>query len=87
VRVQRFDAQYLVLAEVKVLAVGAVPVPTDGIANLAYDEATNRITSSGYEYDAAGNQIRARIAGGSSQRFRTTPPTDWCRFGAMTTQP
>jgi RHS repeat-associated protein len=33
-------------------------VPPDGIENLAYEEASNRITTTGYEYDDAGNQTR-----------------------------
>jgi YD repeat-containing protein len=46
------------------------PIPADGHANLSYDPATNRITSAGFAYDAAGNQVRALIAGGASQRFQ-----------------
>jgi YD repeat-containing protein len=42
----------------------------DGHANLSYDTATNRITTTGFAYDAAGNQVRALIAGGASQRFQ-----------------
>ena len=34
-------------------------MPSDGIPNLAYDTNTNRITTSGFQYDLAGNQIRA----------------------------
>lgn len=30
--------------------------PTDGLASLAYDSSTNRITTPGFNYDAAGNQ-------------------------------
>jgi RHS repeat-associated protein len=45
-------------------------VPFDGHANLSYNPATNRITTSGFAYDAAGNQVRALIAGGASQRFQ-----------------
>src|SRR5713101_714141 len=43
---------------------GTLPVPADGIANLAFDSTTNRITTSGYAYDAAGNQARALAQGG-----------------------
>ncbi len=46
------------------------PSPADGHASLSYDAATNRITTSGFAYDAAGNQVRALIAGGASQRFQ-----------------
>lgn len=35
------------------------PIPIDGIPNLAYDDATNRITTSGYQYDVNGNMIRS----------------------------
>jgi RHS repeat-associated protein len=44
-------------------------IPVDGHANLAYD-LMNRITTAGFAYDAAGNQVRAPIAGGASQRFQ-----------------
>ncbi|MEK6280527.1 MAG: RHS repeat-associated core domain-containing protein [Acidobacteriota bacterium] len=46
-------------------------IPRDGHANLSYDSATNRITTAGFAYDAAGNQVRALIPGSSnSQRFQ-----------------
>jgi RHS repeat-associated protein len=49
----------------------SLPIPRDGQAALAYETATNRITTAGFAYDAAGNQVRALIPGGSgSQRFR-----------------
>ena len=51
-------------------ALASVPIPTDGLANLSYDTTSNRITTAGFAYDAAGNQTRALIAGGSSQRFQ-----------------
>jgi RHS repeat-associated protein len=35
------------------------PIPRDGIPNLSYNNNTNRITTSGFEYDSAGNQTRA----------------------------
>ncbi|HLA96131.1 MAG TPA: hypothetical protein VK612_10440 [Pyrinomonadaceae bacterium] len=41
------------------VAADSTPIPMDGIPNLTYDNATNRITTSGFEYDVAGNQIRA----------------------------
>jgi len=34
-------------------------MPRDGHASLSYDTATNRVTTSGFAYDAAGNQVRA----------------------------
>lgn len=46
------------------VAADSSPIPLDGIPNLAYDTATNRITTTGYEYDAAGNQIRSLAADG-----------------------
>src|SRR5205807_956945 len=72
VRVQLASWQYLVLGEVKVFsATTSVPIPTDGLASLSYDNATNHITTAGFAYDAAGNQVRALIQGStSSQRFR-----------------
>jgi YD repeat-containing protein len=48
----------------------SVQIPSDGHASLSYDPATNRINSAGFAYDAAGNQVRALIAGGASQRFQ-----------------
>lgn len=45
-------------------------VPLDGLANLAYDSATNRITTSGFTYDAAGNQTRIVRGDGSAQKFQ-----------------
>ena len=49
---------------------GGASVPADGLQNLSFDSASNRINSSAFAYDAAGNQLRALIAGGSSQRFQ-----------------
>jgi len=45
------------------------PVPQDGLASVSYDQNTNRISTAGWEYDAAGNQTRARRADGSWQRY------------------
>lgn len=46
-------------------------IPRDGHASLSYDTASNRITTSGFAYDKAGNQVRALIPGGSgSQRYK-----------------
>jgi len=45
-------------------AADSSPIPLDGIPNLSYDNATNRITTTGYEYDAAGNQTRSLAADG-----------------------
>ncbi|MBA2749896.1 MAG: RHS repeat-associated core domain-containing protein [Tatlockia sp.] len=41
-------------------------IPRDGIANLSYNTQNNRITTSGFEYDAAGNQTRALAEDGTS---------------------
>lgn len=45
------------------------PVPRDGFASLSYNDATNRINSSGWEYDAAGNQTRVQLAANVWQRY------------------
>jgi RHS repeat-associated protein len=47
---------------------GSQLVPRDGLANVSYDQATNRINTSGWEYDAAGNQTRLQRADLSWQR-------------------
>jgi RHS repeat-associated protein len=46
------------------------PIPRDGFAALAYGATTNRITTAGWQYDAAGNQVRAQTPGGVWQRFQ-----------------
>ncbi len=48
---------------------GAAPVPRDGLALVSYDQNTNRISTAGWEYDAAGNQTRVQRADGSWQRY------------------
>jgi len=75
VRIQRNDSQYLVLAEVQVWSGVAPPapgpsVPRDGFAALSFDEPSNRINSSGWAYDAAGNQTRAPAGMGGWQKFQ-----------------
>ncbi len=46
-------------------------IPRDGYASLSYDSTNNRITGAGFAYDAAGNQVRALVPGGSSsQRYQ-----------------
>jgi RHS repeat-associated protein len=37
---------------------GGLPVPSDGWGTLAYDSTTNRITTPGFSYDDAGNQLQ-----------------------------
>jgi RHS repeat-associated protein len=49
---------------------GGGNVPTDGLSSLSYDEQTNRITTSGFTYDAAGNQTRVARPDGSGQRYQ-----------------
>ena len=44
-------------------------IPLDGLASQAYQAASNRITTSGHEYDYAGNMIRGKAPDGSIQRF------------------
>ncbi len=41
-------------------------IPRDGLANVSYNTTNNRITTSGFEYDAAGNQIRGLAEDGVS---------------------
>ena len=48
---------------------GSNPVPTDGIPTLAYDNTSNRINTSGWQYDNAGNMVRGQNASGVWQRF------------------
>ena len=46
-------------------------ISRDGHASLSYEPTSNRITTSGFAYDAAGNQVRALIPGGAgSQRYQ-----------------
>ena len=44
-------------------------MPVDGHASLGYDSGTNRITTAGFEYDAAGNQIKAPGPDGNGLLF------------------
>jgi len=48
----------------------AIPVPADGWTWTGVDSSSNRINASGFAYDADGNQVRALVPGGASQRFR-----------------
>jgi RHS repeat-associated protein len=45
------------------------PIPRDGLSTLTYNGTSNRITSAGYEYDAAGNLTRSQTASGAWQRY------------------
>ncbi|HEV2827108.1 MAG TPA: RHS repeat-associated core domain-containing protein [Pyrinomonadaceae bacterium] len=65
------DAEFVAkLASLCPSFAGAVPIPRDGLATVSYDAATNRITTGGFQYDAAGNQTRTVRADGSAQRFK-----------------
>jgi len=44
-------------------------IPRDGIANLSYNTSNNRITTTGFEYDSAGNQTRALAEDGTWLKF------------------
>lgn len=48
----------------------SVAIPVDGHSNLTYGASTNRITTAGFAYDAAGNQVRALASSTGSQRFQ-----------------
>jgi RHS repeat-associated protein len=43
-------------------------ISRDGHASLSYDITSNRITTSGFAYDAAGNQVKALTADGTTSR-------------------
>src|SRR6201991_339867 len=45
-------------------------ISRDGHASMSYDAASNRITTSGFAYDAAGNQVRALVPGSTSTSRR-----------------
>jgi RHS repeat-associated protein len=47
-----------------------VPIPRDGFANIAFDQNTNRITTSGFEYDLAGNQTKVTKEDGTIFRYQ-----------------
>lgn len=47
-------------------AADSSPIPIDGVPNLTYDNYTNRITTSGYDYDVAGNQTTGFAADGTT---------------------
>jgi RHS repeat-associated protein len=46
------------------------PIPRDGLESLSYDSASNRITTSGFTYDLAGNQTRSLKPDGSALRYQ-----------------
>ncbi len=47
-----------------------LPGNRDGIDGISYDTKTNRITTTGFAYDAAGNLARAMQADGTWQRYQ-----------------
>jgi len=49
--------------------IAAIPIPRDGLSPLTYNVQNNQITTSGYEYDAAGNLTRSQSSAGGGQRF------------------
>ncbi|HXM47655.1 MAG TPA: RHS repeat-associated core domain-containing protein [Pyrinomonadaceae bacterium] len=51
-------------------ALVSVPITTDGLAALSYDSASNRITTAGFAYDAAGNQTQVKRVDGSTEKFQ-----------------
>ena len=44
-------------------------ISRDGHASLSYENSSNRITTAGFAYDAAGNQVRALTATGTASRY------------------
>ncbi len=51
------------------VAANNTPIPLDGIPNLTYDSTNNRITSSGFSYDSAGNQTLGFDQDGNQIKF------------------
>ena len=48
----------------------ASAIPRDGLASLSFSSTSNRVTTPGFTYDAAGNQTRAMQNDGGWQRFQ-----------------
>jgi RHS repeat-associated protein len=46
------------------------PTPPNGLVALSYDPKTNHVTTPGFAYDAAGNQIRTQRSDGSWVRYQ-----------------
>ena len=55
---------------VKAAWVSSSTISNDGLAAVSYQNSSNRITTAGFEYDKAGNQVRALAASGGAQRFQ-----------------
>ena len=51
-------------------ALASVPITGDGLASLSYDTGSNRITTAGFAYDAAGNQTQVKRVDGSTEKFQ-----------------
>lgn len=51
-------------------ALASLPITADGHTSLAYAAASNRITTAGFQYDAAGNQTRVVKVGGAVQKYK-----------------
>ncbi|PYT01445.1 MAG: hypothetical protein DMF63_00930 [Acidobacteria bacterium] len=51
------------------VGIDGMPIPIDGIPNLSYDNTSNRIASTGFTYDAAGNQISGFAEDGTALTF------------------
>lgn len=49
----------------KCVAADNSPISLNGISNLTYNATNNRIKTSGYEYDSAGNQTKAKDQDGN----------------------
>jgi RHS repeat-associated protein len=65
------NAQASATTTVNITGDGGSGPPPSGLASLSYDETSNRITTAGYEYDAAGNLTRSQSsAGGVWQRYQ-----------------
>jgi len=47
-----------------------VTIPLDGLQGIGYDQATNRIANTGWNYDAAGNQTRVQTSESAWQRYQ-----------------
>lgn len=45
-------------------------MPSDGLPAQSYDQISNRINTSGYQYDLAGNLTRGRDASGNWRRYQ-----------------
>jgi len=55
---------------VKVAWAASSQIPRDGHESLSYETATNRITTAGFAYDAAGNQVQVKRVDGSTEKFQ-----------------